>query len=435
MARWVLRDTHHVSSCAAECAKNQEILGLPDPCICRHPPSYCRLNPVSCHGDSDLLRPAEVLSPAIRSSDQLAAPAVAVVITCRNYSEFVARAIHSVASQSYPWFRCVVVDDASTDESRAIIEDTLFRLCDDRFSSLSLKNNVGQLAAFRLGLERLAGKFAAFLDADDTWFPGFLECHVRAHLNSVCAAPLSGSDACLVDREGVLIAGTHIFLAKDRSGIAQNFAADLPDDACPRVEGDRIVLDGGAPLKVRYVSRNVTGWHWVNTSAMVFRRDFVDLAIPVDGEPKERHADYVLASLAHMLGGSLVIPDRLGTYCIHGRNLYAESRRIGSFQINGFEPQGSVRYADDRLVLHVLRNWDVFASLAGAEAIAEGLQRFLVADRFRELAKVANVDGDVERILSRTERKRRAYRYRLKRYLFKRYSALAASARSGWHSA
>jgi glycosyltransferase involved in cell wall biosynthesis len=360
---------------------------------------------------------------------------VAVVITCRNYSEFVAQAIQSVASQSYPWFRCIVVDDASTDESRAVIEDTLARLADDRFLLLSLNNNVGQLAAFRLGLERLTGVFAAFLDGDDIWFPRFLECHVRAHLNSICAAPLSGSDACLVDREGALITGTHFYCAKDRSGIAQIPGNDLPDDACPRVEGDGIVLDSGAALKVRYVSRNVMGWHWVNTSAMVFRRDFVDLAIPVDGEPKERHADYILASLGHMLGGSLIIPDRLGTYRIHGRNLFATSRRIGSFQINGVDPPGSVQYANDRLVLHVLRNWDVFASLAGAEAIAEGLQRFLAANRFRELAKAANVDDEVERVLDRADRARRAYRYRLKRYLIRRYLALAAGARSGWHNA
>jgi hypothetical protein len=167
---------------------------------------------------------------------------------------------------------------------------------------------------------------------------------------------------------------------------------------------------------------------------MVFRRDFVDLAIPVDGEPKERHADYILASLGHMLGGSLIIPDRLGTYRMHGRNLFAASRRIGSFQINGFEPPGSVQYANDRLVLHVLRNWDVFASLAGAEAIAEGLQRFLAANRFRELAKAANVDDDVERVLDRVDRAQRAYRYRLKRYLIGRYLALAAGARSGWRN-
>jgi hypothetical protein len=162
---------------------------------------------------------------------------------------------------------------------------------------------------------------------------------------------------------------------------------------------------------------------------MVFRRDFVDLAIPIDGEPKERHADYILASLAQMLGGSLIISDRLGTYRIHERNLFAASRRIGSFQNNGFEPPGSFQYANDRLVLHVLRNWDVLASLAGDEAIAEGLQRFLAANRIRELAKAANVDNEVERVLDGVDRARRAYRYRLKRYLIRRYLAFATLRR------
>jgi hypothetical protein len=130
-----------------------------------------------------------------------------------------------------------------------------------------------------------------------------------------------------------------------------------------------------------------------------------------------------------MLGGSLIIADRLGTYRIHGRNLYAASSRIGSFQINGFEPPGSVQYANDRLVLHVLRNWDVFASLAGVEAIAEGLQQFLVGSRFRDLAKAANVDDEVERVLNRAYRARRASRHGLKRYLLRRYLAFAALRR------
>jgi hypothetical protein len=44
-------------------------------------------------------------------------PRVNVVVTCFNYGQFVGAALDSVAAQTYADFDCVIVDDASTDNS------------------------------------------------------------------------------------------------------------------------------------------------------------------------------------------------------------------------------------------------------------------------------------------------------------------------------
>jgi hypothetical protein len=124
---------------------------------------------------------------------------------------------------------------------------------------------------------------------------------------------------------------------------------------------------------------------------MVFRRDFIDLAIPADREPSERHADYFLAHLAHMLAGSLIIPQALSVYRLHGQNLHARLPRIGSYQNFGIDPNGAVGYTHERLVLHVLRNWSLFTDLVEVGPLADGLRRYCCWHRLERLAASADI--------------------------------------------
>jgi GT2 family glycosyltransferase len=336
------------------------------------------------------------------------APEVAVVITCRNYESFVAEAIISVAQQTYQRLRCVVVDDDSTDGSRNAIERTLAELGDNRFSLLATADNVGQLKAFQLALSNTSSQFVAFLDADDFWFPKFLECHVRAHLNSIHSASISGSDALIVDENNSVLEGTFSALAKPRLSSEDFVGHELPTDACPDLDGNSVVVGAGRSLKVIYVPRRELRWHWVNTSAMVFRRDFIDIAIPPDGKPIERHADYFLAHLAHILSGSLILPDALGAYRMHRRNLFAKLPRVGGVQETGIEPPNAVRHTHECLVLHILHNWSLFEALVGAEALGHGLRRLLPWRELDRFAVAHKIRADIRRAVSRGVRFARA---------------------------
>jgi GT2 family glycosyltransferase len=54
--------------------------------------------------------------------NQMNAPRAPIVVTNYNYGRFVARCIDSALAQSYPDIEVVVVDDASRDHSREIIQ-------------------------------------------------------------------------------------------------------------------------------------------------------------------------------------------------------------------------------------------------------------------------------------------------------------------------
>jgi len=93
-----------------------------------------------------------------------------------NGTPFLRTAIDSVLGQTYPHFRFLIVDDASTDETREIV-----RSYDDaRIELLSLDRNVGQTAALNIGVRHAATPWIVRMDADDYSAPRRLEEQWRA---------------------------------------------------------------------------------------------------------------------------------------------------------------------------------------------------------------------------------------------------------------
>jgi glycosyltransferase involved in cell wall biosynthesis len=94
-----------------------------------------------------------------------------VIINNYNYGRYLPDCIASAAAQSHPPHEIIVVDDGSSDESRAILEQL-------RSSHPSLRihhqTNGGQLSALRAGVRLATGDWCCFLDADDTWTPQHL---------------------------------------------------------------------------------------------------------------------------------------------------------------------------------------------------------------------------------------------------------------------
>jgi len=63
-----------------------------------------------------------------------ALPGISVVVTCYNCRDYIGDAIRSVARQTLRDFECVIVDDASTDDSFKAIRQTLDELNDARLT-------------------------------------------------------------------------------------------------------------------------------------------------------------------------------------------------------------------------------------------------------------------------------------------------------------
>ena len=87
---------------------------------------------------------------------------VSVIIPTYNRADLIDRALDSVETQDYPDIECIVVDDASTDETKKVVEshelDILY---------LSHDQNKGVAAARNFGIRSVSGDLILFLDSDD----------------------------------------------------------------------------------------------------------------------------------------------------------------------------------------------------------------------------------------------------------------------------
>ena len=259
----------------------------------------------------------------------LKVPKISVVVTCYNCRSYVGDAIRSVARQTLRGLECVIVDDASTDDSLAVIRAVLEELSDTRFAVLRLDANLGQTGASRAGLGRTNAPFVCFLDADDVWNENFLERHLAAHMNETCAAGFTACNARVIDGDGALIAGTVYWFGRDRaeSERDQEFVA-LDAARVPVVDPDKGVVWQGRTSFRLYTKRSLQ-WVWVSTSSMMFRRSLVDLVFPDDDEAFRLHMDFCLVIMAQMAAGSLLIDEPLYAYRLHGRNLAASNPVLG----------------------------------------------------------------------------------------------------------
>ena len=93
---------------------------------------------------------------------------VSVVIPTFNHAAFLPAAIKSALDQDFADLEIIVVDDGSTDETRAIAAGY-----GDRVQYL-WQENAGLSAARNAGIRAARGQFVALLDADDVWLPDFL---------------------------------------------------------------------------------------------------------------------------------------------------------------------------------------------------------------------------------------------------------------------
>jgi len=100
-------------------------------------------------------------------------PEVSVIIPAYNAAAFLPTAINSVLNQTYGKLEIIVIDDGSIDGTREVLAPF-----ESRVQYLHITNS-GPAAARNLGIAKSKGKYIAFLDADDWWFPHKLESQIK----------------------------------------------------------------------------------------------------------------------------------------------------------------------------------------------------------------------------------------------------------------
>lgn len=96
-------------------------------------------------------------------------PCVSVIIPAYNRAHVLPRAITSVLNQTFTDYEIIVVDDASTDDTGTVVQNT-----DGPLRVICHELNRGPAAARNTGIRAARGAYVAFLDSDDEWLPGKL---------------------------------------------------------------------------------------------------------------------------------------------------------------------------------------------------------------------------------------------------------------------
>lgn len=213
---------------------------------------------------------------------------VDIVIDNYNYGRFLALAVESARAQTHPDVRVIVVDDGSSDDSRAVIA-----ALGDQIDEVVLKENGGQASAINAGLERCRGEVVIFLDADDLLLP-----QAAARLAALFAA-----DPDLVKVQ----ARMEVIDAEGRrSGVFK------PPPHLPMPSGDLRRAELAYPFDLT----------WLPTSANAFRVEPLRSLGPIPVDRFRVCADYFLVHLTPLLGRVASLEEVLSLYRVHGENNY-----------------------------------------------------------------------------------------------------------------
>lgn len=136
-------------------------------------------------------------------------PRVTVICLCHNQARFVRDAIFSVLQQDYTNLQLLVVDDASTDESVAVIRECLTDRADIRFFAHS--TNLGNCRAFNEALLHAEGEYIIDLAADDVLLPARVRRGVQALEEAGELYGVNFSDADWISESG-----EHLYQHSDR---------------------------------------------------------------------------------------------------------------------------------------------------------------------------------------------------------------------------
>lgn len=123
---------------------------------------------------------------------------VSIISPCYNSSRFIKETIESVIAQTYQDWEMIIVDDCSKDNSVEIILGYTEK--EKRIKLIKSEKNVGAAEARNIALREAQGRFIAFLDSDDLWYPKKLELQLKYMLSKDIAFSFSAYDQ--IDEKG-----------------------------------------------------------------------------------------------------------------------------------------------------------------------------------------------------------------------------------------
>ena len=256
----------------------------------------------------------------------IALPLVSVVIVNFNYGRFLTALVDSVFAQTYANVECIVVDNASTDDSAAILTELAQR---HALVVVHRAQNDGQTPASLDGLAVARGAYVIFVDADDLLLPRCVETHIYAHLSLRAHVGFTSGDMLQVADGQIVVAGGEGFAAyvRSRKGLKRDMLRPFRhapgdehrfDETAHRLEG-----------RIHLVPPMTTRWVWSPTSGSCYRRDALTMFADNPALTSLRTGtDMYFGHAIGALCGSALIDEPVFAYRIHGGNIYSQRAQL-----------------------------------------------------------------------------------------------------------
>jgi len=129
-------------------------------------------------------------------------PKITVIIPTYKRPQLLKRAIYSVLHQAFTDFKVCVYDNASSDETQAVVREIMEK--DKRIVYHRHEKNIGAIKNFQYGLMRVDSPFFSFLSDDDFLLPNFLEAAMTGFVKYPEAVFSAGSVITMTDRGKIL---------------------------------------------------------------------------------------------------------------------------------------------------------------------------------------------------------------------------------------
>ena len=123
------------------------------------------------------ISPSELEALPYRRTTQ---PLVSVIIPTKDRPEMLAQAVQSVLNQTFPDIEIIVINDGGIDVQNVLDPLNLKR----NIIYLKHEQNLDRSAARNTGIQAASGKYIAYLDDDDTYYPNHVETLVNFLQNS-----------------------------------------------------------------------------------------------------------------------------------------------------------------------------------------------------------------------------------------------------------
>jgi glycosyltransferase involved in cell wall biosynthesis len=267
---------------------------------------------------------------------RLQLPLVSVIIVNFNYGRFLHTTVASIVGQTYPNVECIVVDNASTDESGAVLQEI-----EARYASVKIirrAENGGQTPAVLDGLAASSGPYVILVDADDFLLPTCVETHVFVHLSLRVHVGFTSGDMLQMSGDQVVLGTEHAVnqVFRSKRGIKPRAVRPyqhVSGEPWPGKDFDRRVLE-----TIRFVGLT-TQWVWAPTSGNCFRRDALYLFADNPALQTLRTGTDMYFCLAiNAVSGSVLIDAPVAVYRLHGGNIYSQRPQLN--HVLCYEPGG-----------------------------------------------------------------------------------------------